>query len=290
MKFLKDLWNRIVSSNDTQYINKIAELEWIIKQKEISYNELKEELTYIESELNDEIDNNLFLKEQFDSMQETKNKLLDELEALKHIEADYEIPHDIIDVNSFGYLPPTIYWYWDGTKPVAKEVNIQIHKFYRNWDDNMFQYFRNAIKGKATYKDKFIALRKAAYDKVKYKHDLGKGLNAGENWKMPSDIFYSGIDDCDGFTTLFVTACHICNIPADRVFNATGHYKHPKGWIGHSYPICKFDDNKWYVLEGTSLRAPLLFKDNKEYKITSNNILNGLSNWNLSGKSKQETF
>ena len=284
MKFLKDLWAEITRQKliDTLYQTINKNLQTI--------EELKSENQELESTINVEIQNYNFMKEQFELMQKTKNELLEELETYKKVEVPFTIPTDIIDVGTFGYLPQTVYFYWDGSKPASKTVPIHIHKFYRNFDDNMFQFFRNKIKGKKTYRTKFIALRDACYDVIKYKHDLSQGFNIGENWKMPSEIFYSGIDDCDGFTTLFVTACNICDIPADRVFNATGHYKHVTGWIGHSFPVVKFDDDKWYVLEGTSKRNPLLFKDNKEYKITQNNILNGLSNWAMSGKSKKETF
>lgn len=283
MNWLKNLWYRIISSNDEPYLQKIKELEEELK-------DANEEIVRIDSVIDGWIANYEEMKRQYESMQKTKNELLEELEGYKKVEVPYTIPTDIIDIGTFGYLPNTNYFYWDGTKPAVKTVRVQVHKFYRNFDDNMFQFFREKVKGKTTYKDKFIALRNACYDVIKYKHDLGVGLKQGENWKMPSEIFYSGIDDCDGFTTLFVTACNICDIPADRVFNATGHYKHSKGWIGHSFPVVKFDDNQWYVLEGTSKRAPVLFKTSTEYKITKNNMLNGLSNWEMSGKSKLENF
>ncbi len=83
MQWLKDLWNRIVSSNDTQYINKIAELEWIIKQQKVAKQELEDDLVRMQSDLSDEMDSYLFMKSQFELMQETKNKLLDENHKLK---------------------------------------------------------------------------------------------------------------------------------------------------------------------------------------------------------------
>ncbi|MDD4781251.1 MAG: transglutaminase domain-containing protein [Tissierellia bacterium] len=283
MNWFQKVWNRIVSSNDEPYILKIKELKSQI-------SDYQKDIGLLETQLEDEVENYYEMKKQYESMQKTKNELLEELETYKKVEVPFTIPTDIIDVGTFGYLPNTVYFYWDGTKPASKTVPVQVHKFYRNFDDNMFQFFREKVKGKTTYKDKFIALRNACYDVIKYKHDLGVGLKQGENWKMPSEIFYSGIDDCDGFTTLFVTACNICNIPADRVFNATGHYKHPNGWIGHSFPVVKFDDNQWYVLEGTSKIAPILFKTSTVYKITKDNMLNGLSNWEMSGKAKKEQF
>jgi hypothetical protein len=286
MKWLKDLWNRIVSSNDEQYLIKIKELETTI-------GELNDELARMQSELSDEIDNYLFMKEQFELMQETKNKLLEELEALKHIEADYEIPHEIIDVNSFGYMPNAKFYYYNTSIKKIDAITVQFtpSKFYRVWSDEMFKFFRDAVKNCKTFDEKVVKLRDVIKNRVTYKHDVNKsGTSTGENWRLPTDTFYGKIGDCEDTTILWVTACHICGIPADRVFNGTGHYKHPTGWIGHSFGLAKFDDGNWRVRETTSKRQPLLFKNNKEYKITANNILNGLSNWAMSGKGKKETF
>jgi len=284
MQWLKDLWNRIVSSNDEQYLIKIKELEATI-------GELNDDLIRIQSELSDEIDNYLFMKSQFESMQNLKNELLEELDSLKRVVPDYEIPHEIIDVNSFGYLPSVQFYYWNQrtNKMDSKEVAFTPSKFYRVWSDEMFTYFRNGIKNCKTIDEKFIKLKEMVQQRTKYEHDLNKlGTGIGENWHLPTTTFYSQQGDCDSKTILWVTACHICGLPADRFFNGTGYYKHPNGWIGHSFGLAKFDDGDWRVLELTSARAPLKFKNNKEYKISG--FLNGLSNAKMAGKAKKETF
>jgi transglutaminase-like putative cysteine protease len=290
MQWLKDLWNRIVSSNDEPYLKRIQELE----DENIAYKlykaRLENELSELDTKLEIETDNYLFMKEQFESVQKLKNELLEELDSLKHVVPDYEIPHEIIDVNNFAYLPSTLIYYYDTrTKGIAtKSVPVTISKYYRMWDDNMYQFFRNAVKNCKTMDEKFIKLRDVIKAKVTYQHDVTARGITGENWRFPLETFYGEVGDCEDTTVLWVTACHICGLPADRFFNATGDYKGAGGTFGHSWGIAKFNDGSWRVIETTSTRAPLVFKDNKEYFCKG--FLNGLSNAKMAGKAKKETF
>ncbi len=95
--------------------------------------------------------------------------------------------------------------------------------------------------------------------------------------------------NCEDSTILWVTACKICGINPERVFNATGYIEQRGKSFGHSFGLAKFDDGKWYVIETTSKRKPVLFKESK-YKIPIKSSLNGLTNWEFSGRSKLEQF
>jgi hypothetical protein len=286
MKFLKDLWNRIVCSNDEQYLIKIKELEATI-------GELNDDLVRMQSDLSDEIDNYLFMKSQFESMQETKNQLLEELDILKHKEAEYTIPTDIIDTSKFAYLPSTLFYYMKNNKIQSVSRQFTPSKAYRMWTDEMYKYFKNAVKNCKTFDEKVVKLRNAVVDRVKYESDLGVNNSTGnvflgENWHLPISSFYGQVGDCDSHTILWVTACNICGIPADRLFNATGYYKPFNNDIGHSFGVAKFDDGNWYIIECTAKKTPVKFIGS-DYKI-KNDILNGLSNWAMSGKAKQEQW
>ncbi|NCD07791.1 MAG: hypothetical protein EOL97_16905 [Spirochaetia bacterium] len=95
MNIFERLWQRIVSSNDEQYIIKIKELEAQLKES-------TEELESVEVQLDHYIDWYEDLKTQFYSLQDIKNELLEELDSLKHKEADYTIPTDIIDTSNWN--------------------------------------------------------------------------------------------------------------------------------------------------------------------------------------------
>ena len=293
IKWIKDLWHRIVSSNDEPYINKIAELEWIIKQNKVGYDEALARIDELETELDNEITNYYEMKNQYESMQKTKNEILEELTSLKHEDPDFETP-DFLDTSKLPYLPFAKFYYWDRRRNRAAKVTKRFtpSKFYRMWTDDMYTFFRNAVKDCKTFDEKVVKLRNVIVNRTKYESDLGINsdgkVRAGENWHMPLTTYYSKIGDCDSSTILWVTACHICGLPADRIFNATGVYKHVTRWIGHSWGVAKFDDGSWRVIENTSKRNPILFKNNKQYEIRG--FLGGLSNWNLSGQSKKETF
>jgi hypothetical protein len=281
MKWLKDLWNRIVSSNDEQYINKIAELEIIIKQQKDAYNEL-------EDKLNDEIDNYLFMKSQYELMQETKNELLEELEKYKEQPKPEYITPNFLDTSKFPYLPNwLVYYYKNGIQ--TKSVPFTPSKFYRIWSDEMYNYFRKEIKRIKSFDKKVEKLRDVIVDITKYETDVIRTGKAGENWRTPVETYYGGLGDCEDTTILWVTACNICDISPERVFNATGYLDQFNKKIGHSFGLAKFDDGKWYVIETTSKRKPHKFKGSK-YTIPRKSILNGLTNWEFSGESKEDQF
>ena len=154
MNFIKNLWNRIVSSNDEPYILKIKELE-------TELNITKQTLDSCEEALIGEIENYNFMKEQYESMQNTKNELLEELETYKKVEVPFTIPTDIIDTSKQPYLPSTLIYYYDPKlkKVQTKSVQVTPSKYYRMWTDEMYMFFRNAIKTCNTFDEKVVKLR-----------------------------------------------------------------------------------------------------------------------------------
>ena len=81
---------------------------------------------------------------------------------------------------------------------------------------------------------------------------------------------------CEDGTTYFVTLCRIAGVPANRVFNAVGKM----GNIGHSFPIVKMEDDKWYIMETTIdfvPKHPMLFRGSKYRAVY------GVYNWKFSG-------
>lgn len=97
-------------------------------------------------------------------------------------------------------------------------------------------------------------------DRVEYKYDHDEG------WEYPTTTYYRMKGDCEDSTILFVTLCRMCGIKADGIFNVTGWWKISDGsLVGHSFPIARRSDKKWYLFETTlpSINAdakPMLFK------------------------------
>jgi len=209
--------------------------------------------------------------------------------------APFVIPVDIIDTTKFPYMPSyTSYFLNSITGKLESKVNqMTPSKYYREYTDEMYQFVMSGIKG-ITDPDKVkIKLRELAHNRVEYKSDIlvrpdGKVV-LGENWKPAHITWDDRAGDCEDSTILFVCFCGIANIPADEVFNATGYYLNGTKQTGHSFGVVKFKDGNWYVMETTAIRTPMKFKGNPQYIIKAD-IMNGLSNWAISGKSKQDQF
>ena len=92
---------------------------------------------------------------------------------------------------------------------------------------------------------------------------------------------------CEDTTVLFVTLCRIAGVPSDRVFNATGWFDNK---YGHSFPIVKMEDDKWYVME-TTLKfipnKPILFKGSR-YSCKFRMGIGGVNNWEHKGVIKND--
>jgi len=100
-------------------------------------------------------------------------------------------------------------------------------------------------------------------------------------------VLWNGVvtHNCDDLTILFVTLCRIAGVPANRVFNATGWYITTTGQkLGHSFPIVKLDDGKWYVCETTwsYMRTDVP----KRFLGSNYDASWGVSNWEFIGKVK----
>jgi len=109
----------------------------------------------------------------------------------------------------------------------------------------------------------------------------------GEAWQYPTTTYYRRFGDCEDTTVLFVILCRLANVPADSVFNACGYYYSSTGKFGHSYPIAKMEDGKWYVFETTLTSVPThpkSFKDNETYGAEW-----GVANWLYQGKIIEST-
>jgi len=108
-----------------------------------------------------------------------------------------------------------------------------------------------------TLDEKLWEIWKYVIVKVNYKHDIR------ENWIPGAITVARGWGDCDDSTILFITLARIAHVPSDRVFNATGWYDDGTTKYGHSFPIVKLSDDKWYVMESTLQTipgSPKLFK------------------------------
>ncbi len=284
MEWLKELWNSITGIDVLKENINLLENKIIQKQHEISLlhleqSEQKDKLTKVKKEKSD-------LKEQITDLQEI-------VKDLKHEDPEFIVPEDIVNTAVGPYKPSAHFFYWDRHRDRIASVTKRFTsgKFFRMWTDEMFHFFRDAIKDCNTFDEKVVKLRDVISDRVKYESDAAVRNNAiikGENWHTPTTTFYSKVGDCDSTSILWTTACHICNLPADRVFMATGYYKQFNNWFGHAYGLAKFDNGKWYVIETTSKRVPILNKNNPQYK--QSGTLDGLYNWNVVGRAKKETF
>jgi len=72
-----------------------------------------------------------------------------------------------------------------------------------------------------------------------------------ENWQFPIESISRKKADCEDGTILFVTLCRASGI--GDVFNVCGMVDNK---YGHSYPIAKMSDGKWYIFETTLDRTP----------------------------------
>ena len=282
MNFLERIWNNIISSNDQPYIDANNTLKHEI-------DVLDNKIIYLETNAESHEQQLTELEAQYSMLLEEFNTINEELESYKKIPVPYTIPIDIIDTTKFGYLPSTLIYYYANGKVATKSVAVTAGKFYRMWTDEMYVFFRTATENCKTFDETVVKLRDIIKNKVTYQYDVTKNGTAGENWRLPTETFYGGIGDCEDTTSLWVTACNICGLPADRIFNITGFLNRFGKDMGHSFGGAKMDDGKWYIVETTAKKKPVEFIGS-DYRIPLNKMINGLSNWAMSGKSKKEQF
>jgi len=105
---------------------------------------------------------------------------------------------------------------------------------------------------------------------ISYRYDQS------ESWEYPPTTHFRKKGDCEDGTIYFVTLCRIARVPGDRVFNALGKM----GSIGHSWPIVKMEDDKWYIMETTIDSVPThpLLLRGSTYKASY-----GVQNWKFNG-------
>lgn len=107
-----------------------------------------------------------------------------------------------------------------------------------------------------------------------YKYDVY------ENWQYAPTSIERRMGDCDDGSILFLAICRVSGIKANEVFNACGWFDDGTNKFGHSFPIAKMSDGKWYVFETTLNNipeAPKLMKGSP-YKANW-----GLANWKFAG-------
>ena len=107
-----------------------------------------------------------------------------------------------------------------------------------------------------------------------------------EDWRFAPESLQLKTGDCEDGTILFVSLCRIAGIPADSIFNACGWFTQPNGTkFGHSYPIAKMEDGKWYVFETTIDFVPSL---PKRFLGSSYTADWGVANWKFTGGIKAD--
>lgn len=277
MKWLNDLWNRIVSSNDQQYIDRINELE---------------------QKLDTEIDNYNFMKEQFELMQKTKNQLMEQLDQeilrcnklTNQYKIDQPKPNLDIDFTKRPYTGRNAnIFYNSNTKKLETNYSlITISKYYRFWNDEFYTGVMNAYKRDKPKLDNIrefmLFARNILFNDFGfvYHHDLTHEGVLTENWKTISQIWADKNIDCEDFSICIVAICNILGIPSDRVFMITGYY----GNGGHAYPGFIDSDGKVKILEATNNAYPITTMKGSFY--TSKGTIAGISNWAWAGVPRVE--
>ena len=287
MNWIQKILDSIASSRNAFCFNQISELQSDLRDAKNTISELEYEIVTIESELDYKIDNYNLIKDKYEALQKFKDELLEELLQYKEKPITiYELP-DFLDTTKIAYLPTWKIYYSKNNKMKIKNVAMTSGKFYRIWTDEMYRFFNDKVKGLTNFDEIVVKLRNAVCDITNYESDATAKGKPGENWRIAPETYYGGVSDCEDSTILWLTACNICGIPADRVFNATGYYKHGTQSIGHSFGVAKMTDGAWKVIETTRKLNPIIMKGSK-YSMPLNSTLNGLSNWVMSGKSKKE--
>jgi len=109
---------------------------------------------------------------------------------------------------------------------------------------------------------------------LKYKYDKE------ENWLPPIVSLVRGWGDCEDGTILFITLARLAHIDSDKVFNACGWYHEDSQKFGHSYPIAKMEDEKWYIFETTLDSIP---GSPKLFEGSNYTADWGVANWQYAG-------
>jgi len=286
MSWLTDWWNSIVQSDNQEIIDKY---ETKIKAYQENVDMLNEQILLL-------TDNYKNASNTLQVIIRERDKLAEQIKDLqKPTVASFVIPTDIIDTSKFPYMPNYTSLFLNSItgKLESKENQMTPSKFYREFTNEMYQFVMSNIKGMTDPDLIKIKLRDLADARVEYKKDLKVKSNGeyivGENWKPAHITWDDKAGDCEDSTILWVCFCAIANIPADEVFNATGYYNQMGKEVGHSWGVAKFKDNNWYVIETTAKKTPVKLIGS-DYRIPLGNIMNGLSNWSISGKSKKEQF
>jgi transglutaminase-like putative cysteine protease len=277
MNIFQKIWHSIVSSNDDVYKDIIDSQKEKIKNLNKEVSDLNIEIENIKSEST--IKDNLIVQ---------KEAKIDELEdRIEELTAEPEEveSHDIeMKSNDYPYLPNWHVYYYD--KDIkTKKIRVTPTKFYKIWSDEMYHKFNNLVKDCKTFDEKVVKIRDYILDIVKYESDAGTE-NKADNWRIPTETYYGKVGDCDDHAILWIAACKMCGLPADRVFLATGYVKWLGKDAGHAWNIAKFDDGEWYVVDSTSSKVVKL--KGSDYKIKG--FLRGISNWKFKGVPKHEQF
>jgi len=288
MSFLSNWWNSIVQSDNQEIIDKY---EPKLKAYQQQIDVQNEQIT----ELSNNYKN---ASATIQTLNTERTKLLAQIKELttKPIEPVVTAPNIFLNDNS-AVVPYFGSWNVYGFKnnlPVVKRIKMTPKKFYSIWDDGFYQDVKLQCEGYDPI-TQWYDLGLHIYDwtmglGIEYINDLsfsntGKAI-MGENFRIVPEIYYGLWDDCDR-TPLFIVACRIAGIPADKVFHLTGTYNKLGEEIGHSFGGLYNYQNEMMILEMTQKRTPKKMIGS-DYRCKG--ILSGITNWVFYGQPKQEQF
>jgi hypothetical protein len=207
------------------------------------------------------------MSSQIKIIEEINNNLSKELEDLnnKIWEDNSKIP-DFLDIGGYVYKP--------NITSDLYSISIENSEIYA--ETKALQEIANSWIN-LQHDDKLKMIWYYVLDHIKYSFDKN------ENWQFPQVTLKRKYGDCEDGTILFIILCKLARVTADKVFNACGMYGNPDEKIGHSYPIAKKSDGKWYIYETTLNFKP---QEPKQFKGSLYGAEWGMSNWKFSGAIK----
>jgi transglutaminase-like putative cysteine protease len=185
-----------------------------------------------------------YWKEQYDSCGKQLSSALNEMLSLKNtienlksqlVKDDSKIP-SWLDTAQYVYTP----------KIALPEGLVELLDPCEIYASN------NVLKGicqvnlqNKSLDEKLIWIWYFVIDALTYMYDVN------EDWQFPIVTYYKKKGDCEDGTILFVEICKQAGIKADSVFNCCGWFTQGTQKFGHSFPIAKMQDGKFYVFETT---------------------------------------
>jgi transglutaminase-like putative cysteine protease len=152
-----------------------------------------------------------------------------------------------LDTSTYPYIPNIMIAEWTGQLSDPREIYAS-NQLIKN-------LVVNGTKG-MNNDQKLLWIWQYVVNALSYAYDVN------DDWQFPIVTYYRKEGDCEDGTILFVEMCRWANIPADSYFNACGYFTEQGVKNGHSFPIAKMSDGKFYVFESTldgTVTSPKLF-------------------------------